>query len=183
MELPGEEFAETIPANAVDWILVELRDAPTAAAATSETIFTRLAGFLMNDGAVLSADGSTHLMFYDILEDQLFAVIWHRNHLGMMSANPLSEAGGIFSYDFSSGAGQAYNSGQKEIAPEAWGMVAGDADASNTIDMTDKTEVWNLQAGRKGYLSGDLNMNAEVDNFDKNGYWLPNMGEESQVQD
>jgi len=56
---------------------------------------------------------------------------------------------------------------QKIFSRDMWGMLAGNVDTSGIIDMTDKTAVWNLQAGIKGYISGDLYMNAEVDAWTK----------------
>ncbi len=180
----GLENIAIVPANVVDWVLVELRDATSAVTATAASRVARQAAFLMNDGSIRSLDGAGNQQFdIPVIQHSLFVVVYHRNHLCIMAANPLTETGGIYAYDFTTGSGQAYNNGQKEIAPGVWGMFAGDADASGTTDMTDKTGVWNLQAGKKGYLKGDLNMNTEVDNTDKNDYCLPNIGEESQVPD
>jgi hypothetical protein len=60
-------------------------------------------------------------------------------------------------------------------------MVAGDADASGLIDEYDKSPLWNQWAGETGYLPTDLNCDTQADNRDKDDYWLPNIGEESQV--
>lgn len=46
--------------------------------------------------------------------------------------------------------------------------------------MTDKIAVWDLLAGMKGYISGDLNMNAEVEYLDKFNYKLLNIEEEER---
>jgi hypothetical protein len=99
----------------------------------------------------------------------------------VISANALTEPGGSYSYDFTNGSGQAYNDGQKEIAPDVWGMYAADMDASGVIDLSDKTSTWNSDAGKKGYLRGDADMNTLSDNRDKNDYWLPNLGQNSKV--
>jgi hypothetical protein len=178
----GTENVAAIPAGVVDWILVELRDAVSAASATPATMIARQAAFLMSDGNIRSLDGTSNQQFDNLtIQHSLFAVIYHRNHLAIMSANPLTESGGVYSYDFTSGTGQAYNGGQKEIAPGVWGMNAGDADASSSIDGTDKSAIWNVQAGKSGYRSGDLNLNGQTDNADKNDYWFPNLGQSSKV--
>jgi hypothetical protein len=145
-------------------------------------MIARQAAFLMSDGNIRSLDGTSNQQFDNLtIQHSLFAVIYHRNHLAIMSANPLTESGGVYSYDFTSGTGQAYNGGQKEIAPGVWGMNAGDADASSSIDGTDKSAIWNVQAGKSGYRSGDLNLNGQTDNADKNDYWFPNLGQSSKV--
>ena len=166
----------------MDWVLIELRDATAAATATAATRIARQAAFLMNDGSIRGLDGTGIQQFDNLtIQHSLFAVVYHRNHLAIISANPLTESGGVYSYDFTTGAGQAYNSGQKEIAPGVWGMFTGDADASDLIDENDKNPLWNQVAGETGYLPTDLNCDTQADNRDKDDYWLPNIGEESQV--
>ena len=178
----GTESITSIPAGITDWVLVELRDAASAATATPATGIARQAAFLMSNGNIRNLDGTSFQQFSNLPVQQfLFAVIYHRNHLAIISANPLAESGGVYSYDFTSGAGQAYNNGQKEIAPGVWGMVAGDADATGLIDENDKNPLWNQWAGETGYLPTDLNCDTQADNRDKNDYWLPNIGDESQV--
>ncbi|MBM3436207.1 MAG: hypothetical protein FJY07_08355, partial [Bacteroidetes bacterium] len=53
----GTESVEAIPnSGVVDWILVELRDAASAASATAVTSIARQAGFLLNDGSVVGLE-------------------------------------------------------------------------------------------------------------------------------
>jgi hypothetical protein len=178
----GNENVITIPADVVDWVLVELRDATDAATATAATRVARQAAFLTNDGSIRSLDGENYLQFnIPSIQSGLFTVVHHRNHLSIISANPLSENIGTYSYDFTTGSGQAYNNGHQEIAPGVWGMFAGDSDASGLIDEPDKTSVWDLLTGESGYWNSDLNMDTQSDNKDKNDYWLTNLGEEGQV--
>jgi hypothetical protein len=178
----GTESVTAIPFNVVDWILVEIRDAPSASQATQGTRVAWQAAFLMDDGSIRSLDGENYLQFnIPSIQNVLFTVIYHRNHLSMISANQLSETIGTYNYDFTTGSGQAYNNGQKEIAPGVWGMFAGDADGSGLIDISDKTTVWNVQAGKTGYLYSDFNMNTQINNRDKNDLWLSNVGKSCQV--
>lgn len=177
----GTESVNSIPAGAVDWVLVELRDATSAPTATAVKAIARKAAFLMSDGSIRLLDGISYPQFDNLtIQFSLFAVIYHRNHLAIMSANPLTEAAGVCTYDFTTGTGQAYNGGQKEITPLVWGMFAGDADASGLIDENDKSPLWNQLAGETGYLPTDLNCDTQADNRDKDDYWLPNVGQESQ---
>jgi hypothetical protein len=57
-----------------------------------------------------------------------------------------------------------------------------DVDANGTIGAADKT-IWAGQAGTTGYKSGDLDMDTQVDNVDKNDVYVGNSGSSSQVQD
>ncbi|MCD4696363.1 MAG: hypothetical protein K8S16_09010, partial [Bacteroidales bacterium] len=61
------------------------------------------------------------------------------------------------------------------------GIIAGDGNSSGLIDSTDKVNPWETQAGEKGYMSGDFNLDAQVDNKDKDDFWLPNEGKGYQV--
>ena len=174
----GSESVTTIPGTeVVDWILIELRDTTNAALATGSTMFNRMAGFLLNDGSVVSTDGFSNLLFYNVLNDQLFTVIWHRNHLGIMSAFPLTESGGVYSYDFTTPAGQAYGTdAQKNLGGGVYGLYGGNGNADGFIDMDDKTTTWSIEAGTGGYLNGDFNMDSQTDNSDKNDIWYGNLG-------
>jgi len=184
----GTESVTSIPnADIVDWVLVELRDAVDAASAGSAANVAQQAAFLLNDGQIVGLDGTTDARPYvsTTISNNLFVVVWHRNHIGIMSAYPLTENAGVYSYDFTSGPDQAYGGvlGHKEISTSVWGMVGGDGDANRQVDNTDKNDVWNLEAGLSGYLSGDFNMDNQVANPDKNDIWAPNSGGGSQVPD
>ncbi|MBN3034529.1 MAG: hypothetical protein JW861_03020 [Bacteroidales bacterium] len=182
----GTGAVTAIPnADVVDWVLIELRDAPDATSATSATMFAQRVGFLLRNGAVVDLDGGSKLQINSAISHNLFVVAWHRNHIGIMSAVPLIEAGGIYTYDFTTSSGQAYGGGlaHKELAPGIWGMTGGDGLPDNQINNGDKNQVWTLQAGTAGYKAGDFDMNGEVNNGDKNDVWAPNTGLGGQVPD
>jgi len=178
----GMEEVGSIPNNdVVDWVLVELRDAPDAASATSATVYARQAAFLLKNKSVVAGDGTSLLEFYGTITQNLFVVVWHRNHLGIMSAVPLVKTGGIFTYDFTTSADQAYGTdAQTGIAPGVWGMITGNGNGDNIIDLTDKTR-WNTDAPKSGYKPADYDMNGRVNNQDKNDLWFMNIGSQSQV--
>jgi hypothetical protein len=180
---PGTESVVSIPNNqVVDWVLLEGRDAPDAASATGATAFAQQAAFLLNNGLIVGLDGSSMPQFTKTLSNQLFIVIMHRNHLGIMSSTFLSPSGNIYSYDFTTGSGQAYGiDSQKNLGGSIFGMYAGDFNADKTINLSDKTNIWNVQAGTNVYLQGDGNLDGQTDNKDKNGSWLYNYGKYSGV--
>ena len=171
----GSEPVVSIPnSDIVDWVLVELRDAPHAVSAGSGTIISRQTGFLLRDGTIKGLDGMSNLQFNNSIIHQLFIVIWHRNHLGVMSAFPLSLTGNVFNYDFTTGTDKAYLNGQKQLAPGIWGMIAGDCDANSVVNENDKSLIWKNQAGKAGYLPGDLNFDGQANNPDKNEFIIIN---------
>jgi hypothetical protein len=175
----GGESVVAIPGiNVTDWILIELRDAADAGSATSATTIARQAAFVTSGGVVIGTDGSEDLQFKVAVNQQLFTVIYHRDHISVMSANALVETDGIYSYDFSTSADQVYGgaAGYKELTAGIWGMVAGDANNDGVINDLDNNNYWKISAGDSGYYSADFNMNTQVDNVDKNELWLINSG-------
>ncbi len=176
----GTESVTEIPPGVVDWVLIELRDAPDAANATPATMIARHAAFLRNDGSVIGIDNSLNLSFYHSIIHSLFVIIWHRNHLGILSAFPLTESEGVYNYNFSTSVDQAYLNGQKDLGGGSFGMIAADANANGIIDTADKT-LWSEQAGSAGYNAEDFDLNGQVNNQDKNEQWLPNIGEGCHV--
>ncbi|MBN1340491.1 MAG: hypothetical protein JXA03_14270 [Bacteroidales bacterium] len=182
----GTESVAAIPsANVVDWVLIELRDAANAASATPSTMIERKAAFLLQNGIVTGLDGSNPLASTATITQNLFVVVWHRHHLGIMSANPLVLSGGTYSYDFTTGSGQVAGGslGYKQLAPGIWGMVGGDGNSDDQVNSLDKNDIWAPQAGFSGYVQGDFNMDSQVNNNDKNDIWAVNAGTGGQVPD
>jgi PKD repeat protein len=182
----GTETVAAIPyPNVVDWVLVELRDAADAASAASATMMDRQAAFLLSNGKVVALDGVSHLQFNNSLTQNLFVVIWHRNHLGVMSSDFISESAGLYSYNFSTGAIQAHGgtSAHKQIGPIIWGMIGGDGNRDGNITETDKSPVWESQSGNQGYHESDYNFDTQSNNKDKDDIWSPNLGKGNQVPD
>lgn len=180
----GTETVSYFPFNGTDWILVELRDAASAGAAGSGEMIAQYPAYVMIDGTVVSLNGSTPLNIKDTYSNDLYVVIWQRNHLGIMTAsglNPADET--IESYDFTTGEAQVHNgdAGYKELEPGTWGMIAGDVDADGSVDGSDKVDGWATDAAKAGYLGGDLDLNGQSSNQDKNEFWVPNFGKTSSV--
>lgn len=181
----GPENVVSIPnGTIVDWVLLELRDAPGGPeTATVSTVIDRKPAFLKNDGKVVALDGASQPMFSGHeITGNLYCVVWHRNHLGVMSNYPLTASKGNYVYDFFDNVNKAYGGAlaQKEVSGK-WTIIAGDGNYDGSVNNIDKLDVWALEAGLSGYLQGDFNMNSYVDNADKIDKWTPNAGKTSQV--
>ena len=180
----GTESVTEFPAGTVDWVLVELRDAVDVASASAAPAIATQAAFLLNDGSVAGSDGN-RLVFKNVsVAQNLFVVIYHRNHIPVLSNYALAGTNSLYSYDFSTGADQVYGGANthKEISAGVWGMMSGDGNGSGQTDNKDKNDVWIIQAGTgSGYHAGDFNMNGTVDNTDNTDYWRPNSGKGSQL--
>ncbi len=184
-DYPGTESVGSIPnADVVDWVLVELRDAASAAGATGATRLAQQAGFLLKNGSVVGIDGLSNLQFSTSFSDGLYLIVWHRNHLGVISATALTGSGGLYSYDFSESLSQAHGggAGYKLIGTSVYGMPGGDENGDGDIDATDKA-AWTANAGTEGYQSSDFNLDNQVNNPDKNDTWVENGAHSSQVPD
>jgi hypothetical protein len=179
----GSENVTAIPnSNVVDWVLVELRDAQNAVSATQQTRLARKAGFLLKNGHVVDLDGNSLMSFNETISESLFVVVWHRNHLGILSANALTGFNNNFSYNFTDSNLKAYGTNaQKNLGSGKYGMYTGDFNADKVIDLNDKSLNWNSETGKAGYLSTDGNLDTQTDNTDKNLIWMNNINQQCQV--
>jgi hypothetical protein len=182
----GSESVTTIPnSNIVDWILVELRDAWNADGAVKATIIATKPAFILNNGSVVDLDGSSGIQYTGTVYNNLYPVIYHRNHLTVMSGAQAAYSAGTFTYNFTTGEEQAYggSSAHKELAPGIWGLRTGDGNADGMVTDADKDALWDIQASQSGYLPSDYNLDGQSDNLDKNDWWLPSYGSGSSIPD
>jgi len=173
-EYDGGEMVEDVPENAVDWLLVELRDAADVNSANFDASIGGQAAFILDDGSVVDLGGEPFLSFNYTINQNLFIVLWHRNHLPVLSNYALTQSGGTYTYDFTTAVSQAYGNNQSDLGGDKFGMIAGDLNADGTINEFDLEEQWNSNAGKTGYFMGDGNMDSQVNNKDKNDVWHPN---------
>jgi hypothetical protein len=181
----GTESVAAIPADVVDWVLVDLRDADAPENALPAT---SLAGwpkamFLKSDGSLVGLDGNAPNIGNPTITNNLYIVIRHRNHLDVMSATELSLTGDVYSYDFSTGIDQAYGGGNgyKEIAAGVFGMVTGDMDGDSDVGVNDFT-LWATDFGNAPvYMNSDADMDSDVgvNDFTK---WATNFGIANPVE-
>jgi len=176
----AEEITTLSFENVVDWISVEVRDTTNVSLASPESIVGRQAVFLLDDGTMVDINGN-NIKFGNPVEHQCFVTLYHRNHLGVISAYPLIESGGVYNYDFTTPAGQAHGTdAQKDLGGGIYGLYGGDGNADGTINEQDKT-AWTNQVGKAGYLQEDFQFDGEVNNQDKNDILINNTGNSSQI--
>jgi hypothetical protein len=179
----GTESVAGIPdPDIVDWVLLEMRNAPDAASATTGTMVEQQACFLLQDGSIVGLDGSSFPEFTAPISENAYVVIMSRNHLAVMSANALMRIEGTYPYDFSMAASQAHGNGaQEDLGNGVYGLYGGDANADGFVNIDDRVSFWSLMAGKSGYLASDYNLDGQINNPDKNQVWLENEGTNSQV--
>jgi hypothetical protein len=173
----GSESVDTIPPDIVDWVLVELRNAPDVVSAIETTVLARKALFLSSSGKVVNHDGTSLPGFAVNVTDSLFVVVRHRNHLPVISAVPLVKSMGKYTYSFaSSNAAYGNTLAQTDLGNGFYAMISGDINQDGIIDPYDKSEIWYIETGNNGYYSSDLNLDGQVDNKDKVEFWEINVG-------
>ena len=165
----GTESFSSIPANAVDWVLIEIRDG------TDNTlVLDTKAALIMQDGSIRNADNELLKYVPSGAAGSLHFVIDHRNHLPVISANATTEVAGTYAYDFTTAATQAAGA-VSEVETGVFAMIAGDIDANNDINTADH-QIWKTNNGISlQYLTSDINMNADINTTDHQ-IWKTNNG-------
>jgi plastocyanin len=179
----GTENVPFIPnADIVDWVLVELRETNgDGSTATIDKQIHRQAAFVLSDGSIVGLDGNSTITYEGVITDNLYVIIWHRNHLAVMSSEALSGFGGVYSYDFTDQLSKAYLNGQVSIGTNIFGMASGDADGNGLVSTNDKTLYWSINSGMASYFTSDFNLDRETNNNDKNDKWAQNLNKTSSV--
>jgi len=122
-----------------DWILVSFR---TDITKSSE--IAAAAALVNKDGSVTFVDDC---VFESDVASEVYVVIEHRAHMGIMTPGAVDISGGELTFDFrvqDSYMNGPASVGQKEIAPGVWAMFAGDVDQTDAIsyDINGSDNIW-----------------------------------------
>lgn len=163
----GADFTDDdyLPTD-VDWVLVSLRSGKKV-----NTTFLRAAGILQADGTIRFPS-----CIPTPINQAVYVVIEHRNHLPIMSPNPVSIVNNQLTFDFTTQDSftVAASFGQKELTSDVWAAYGGNAEQgvdyreSDDIYSTDKF-VWQAENGTFYlYLPiSDFNLNGDINGDDK----------------
>ena len=156
----------SIPANAVDWVKVELRNSGNHA-----TVTNTYAKFVDQDGQVIEEDGS-NMKITGAAAGTYYVAIHHRNHFGVVS-NSTVEIASSPSLNFTNLQATAYQNGaistnaaMKEVETYVFGLWDGNANGDDLLryNGTDNDRgvvlgaLSNAGATSSGYADTDLNM-------------------------
>jgi hypothetical protein len=178
-------LAVTGPNAIVDWVFIELRDKNNNA----NVIATR-AALVQRDGDVVDVDGVSPVKFSNLVGNEYYVALRHRNHMGVMSANTVFLNLVGTPVNFTNGSVPEFNFGvqnginyatlaQKDLNPGVRGLHAGNAEPDNKVKYqgagSDRnailTQVLNHPGNTlfefnynfaTGYYSGDINMDGQV---------------------
>lgn len=135
----GTESVTSIPADVVDWVLVEVRTGTS-----KTTVVERRAAFLLANGDIVQYDNvNSGVIFYSIIPtNQYYLVIWHRNHIPVMSGLPVVLPNPGNPYDFTEVVlttpylHNSPNPAELELGASGsglFGMISGDINADGKI--------------------------------------------------
>jgi len=165
-------------ADDVDWVLVSFRTGITKNTEVAMTagVLDKFGNINFPDRCALSEDVVT----------QLYILVEHRNHIGVMTPQPVNIVNGTLTYDFRTA--DSYRDqtsfGQKQLPTGEWVMFAGDADQSDfpsfDINGPDKVLWFNDNGTFDYYLPADFNLDGDINGEDKL-LWFENNGISSRV--
>jgi hypothetical protein len=160
----GTESVTSIPSGVVDWTLIELRS-------TTTNVVARRAAFIKSDGSLVDLNGTSQLSFAGVLLGNYYVVIYHRNHLAVMTANTVSLSNNPTLYDLTLAQTQAYgNNPMKNLAAGVFGLFTADTDGNGTVNATDRSNTWN-QRNLSSYYGTDVDLSGTVNAADRSSVW------------
>lgn len=165
----------------VDWILVSFRTS-----ILPEDEMLRAAALLLEDGTVVFPEDD---IFSAYNLTSVYVVIEHRNHMGIMSPEPLNvDDNCTLAYDFTTDDSyidaEGIGFGQTKRQTR-WAMFCGDGNQAGdnmSYDITgsDKS-IWVAENGfSRAYSNSDYNMDGDITGADK-ALWVRNNGKSSRV--
>lgn len=156
----------------VDWVWVELRDATD-----SDIVIDGQSALLQRDGDVVAIDGVSPLSFTSP-QDIYNIAITHRNHLGILTATPLSLTSAITAIDFSLDATTVSGNtlSLKDMGNGIYAMYGGDVNTDGRILNTDINNAISNSGSINVYSGADVNMDGNVLNADIALIIQPNAG-------
>ena len=159
----GPEQMEVLPEDFVDWVLVELRSPDDL-----ETVLSRQAAYINASGKVRSVLEEDVISFPSVLAGSYHVVLQHRNHLPVISKDPLSLSGsGPVTFSFTGDNTKGVNT-MKQMADGNWVQIAGDLDRDGLISNNDIANWESNRSGIGGYLFEDVDANAVINIEDHN---------------
>jgi len=165
------------PETTIDWILVSLR----RDLEKSSEIF-RTAALLLDDGEVLIVNPTP----IEVDDSECYVVVEHRNHLIIMTPQPVPVVNGRLTYDFTRS--DSYVSlighGQKQMSDGSFAMFIGNIEHDglgiNDININDIRFFINSNGQHSSYYQGDVDFNGDVNVVDQQRI-LTNLGVFTEV--
>jgi hypothetical protein len=156
--------------NIVDWVWVEIRSS-----ADNTNVIDSRSALVQRDGDIVDFDGVSDLIVRGVV-DSYYVVVKHRNHLGVMSSNPISLNVSSTFLDFSNSSTSTFGSfAQAELDTGRMALWTGDVNNNGQIRFSGSNNDTNVIKDEilahplngfhsvtytaTGYLSIDVDMN------------------------
>ncbi|MDY2588500.1 hemagglutinin protein, partial [Winogradskyella aquimaris] len=135
----------------VDWIWIELRDSND-----NTMVVLSQSALLQRDGDIVDIDGIS-LLDINLPTGNYFVVISHRNHLGIMTANPINLSGGTTFLNFTTDSNDVFGGTNaiNDLGNGLYALYSGDFNGDGQVQNTDRLEVEILR-GINGYDNADI---------------------------
>ena len=161
----GETVDTSTIINLTDWVVIELRDAndPTVVLHTKSAL-------LLADGLVVDLDGKSPVFFAGVDTGSYYVAMHHRNHLGVMTDQPMTLDLTNSTLDLTDPNTLTYGTDALKNTGGVMQLYSGDTDTSGIIDANDRSNIWN-DRNLSGYLIFDVNLNGVIDAADRSNTW------------
>ncbi len=162
----GNESAAILPNEAVNWVLVEIRNANYP-----YDLEARNAALLLADGTVVGTNSEIDAIhFPDLNSGEYHIIVRARGHLDVMSARAVSLPN-MLPYDFTNAANIALETKQlKTLGNGVFALYAGDIDNNGVINFADFNAYQSQQNNSNQYNEADCNMDGQVNALDYDLY-------------
>jgi len=170
----GMESLDSIPINMVDWVLIEIRDSTDYYVINDMRV-----GILLSNGYIIDTNLVEGIRFYNIDSGYYYVAIRHRNHISVMTNQPVYISSQT-QIDFTDTTitkpyGSAVQA-QLELDPGIWGMICGDINNDGKLKysgpendrmkiiqlITNVSGSTSITTVINGYYFEDLDINSEV---------------------
>jgi hypothetical protein len=162
----GTESVQGMPEGVIDWVLLDLR-----LASDMTVVVARKAALLKDNGEIIDTDGTMGVKFEGVAPGDYYITVCQRNHLDVISAQPVTFGiSGVTYYDFTQAGAAMGNGNVAEVQPGVFALYCGDLNCDGVIDAGDRSVAWNLR-NTVGYLEGDANMDGVIDATERSITW------------
>lgn len=156
----GNETVTDFPVGVLDWIYVQARSSSNDMEVLDEAV-----GFVNSQGDVVDINGQEGVSFPNLSPGNYNIAVFHRNHLAVMTAEPISLPNDV-SYSFSGSMNSAKGVDKLKYEDGYYVLFAGDYNMDGNINSTDYN-AW----------AGDAALVNEYVGFDGNGSGVVNSGD------
>jgi len=148
-----------LPDSIVDWVYISLRTTSSGADVTSKS------ALLSHKGYVCDLDGSNGIIM-SATPGGYYVIVRHRNHISVMTSSTITLGATSLLINFPASSSYYFGSQAQSLEAGVYGMFAGDADGSDSINASDASTIWG-DNNLTGYENTDCDLSGTVDARDR----------------